>query len=278
MHEQFPCQRAYRRYMVYGKEKVFDADRLIDLLNAFESFTVAAGSARGDMDNVPQPAASTSGNWQQGGGGWLGSNNGGGGPGAWPTPLGGLLAAPFALLAPNSGGPAAGWPFAGADASAGGGSVGQPGSTQQQGAVPGGSIGLFGLPPNRFDVRQGDGTLDSQGRLREALRFVFSQVRTNCRGLSVSVPEYAFRHRLCPTLPSKSHIIDICSHQHRRARSSGRSSWTRWSSPSTRCPASSSRCLWSASASAALACPCFFRAPQSAASRWRRTCPTRTGR
>lgn len=36
--------------MVYGKEGIFDADRLIDLLNAFESFTVASQSARGDMD------------------------------------------------------------------------------------------------------------------------------------------------------------------------------------------------------------------------------------
>jgi hypothetical protein len=36
--------------MVYGKEGMFDADRLIDLLNAFESFTVASTSAIGDLD------------------------------------------------------------------------------------------------------------------------------------------------------------------------------------------------------------------------------------
>lgn len=35
------------------------------------------------------------------------------------------------------------------------------------------NIGLFGLPANRFDLRQ-QKTLDSDGRLREALRFVFS--------------------------------------------------------------------------------------------------------
>jgi hypothetical protein len=35
--------------------------------------------------------------------------------------------------------------------------------------APGG-IGLFGLPANRFDVRQGEGALGSEGRLRDALR------------------------------------------------------------------------------------------------------------
>ena len=40
---------------VYGKEGVFDADRLIDLLAAFEDFAVASKSARGDMDVAPRP-------------------------------------------------------------------------------------------------------------------------------------------------------------------------------------------------------------------------------
>ena len=35
---------------MYGKRNVFDADRLIDLLNAFETFTLAAAGSRGDMD------------------------------------------------------------------------------------------------------------------------------------------------------------------------------------------------------------------------------------
>lgn len=43
---------------VYGRDTVFDADRLIDLLDAFETFTVASRSARGDMDL-------TEGGWMQ---------------------------------------------------------------------------------------------------------------------------------------------------------------------------------------------------------------------
>ncbi|GBF99091.1 hypothetical protein Rsub_11900 [Raphidocelis subcapitata] len=163
------------RYMVYGKEKVFDADRLIDLLNAFESFTVAANSARGEMDGV---AAS-------GGGGGPGQQQqqqragvaGGGGAGApWgvPGPFGGLfpspLGAPLAALLGGGGdgaaAPAAAWPF--------GGPAQQQQQQQRRAAPGGGGIGLFGLPANRFDLRQGSGALDSQGRLREALRFVFS--------------------------------------------------------------------------------------------------------
>lgn len=38
---------------VYGKDSVFDADRLIDLLAAFEDFAVASKSSRGDMDVAP---------------------------------------------------------------------------------------------------------------------------------------------------------------------------------------------------------------------------------
>lgn len=43
-----------RCLQVYGKDAVFDADRLIDLLTAFEDFSVASRSARGEMD-VPPP-------------------------------------------------------------------------------------------------------------------------------------------------------------------------------------------------------------------------------
>lgn len=35
------------RYMIYGQGNVFDVDRLIDILEAFEEFTVAVSSARG---------------------------------------------------------------------------------------------------------------------------------------------------------------------------------------------------------------------------------------
>ena len=46
---------------VYGKDSVFDADRLIDLLAAFEDFAVASKSSRGDMDvGPPRPGSSFS--------------------------------------------------------------------------------------------------------------------------------------------------------------------------------------------------------------------------
>ena len=35
---------------IYGKDNVFDADRLIDLLGAFETFREASQSGRGNMD------------------------------------------------------------------------------------------------------------------------------------------------------------------------------------------------------------------------------------
>ena len=54
-----PRLRSALKYMVYGKDSVFDADRLIDLLAAFEDFSVASKSARGDMDvGAPRPGAS----------------------------------------------------------------------------------------------------------------------------------------------------------------------------------------------------------------------------
>eukprot|EP00878_Enallax_costatus_P030877 GHUV01033684.1.p1 GENE.GHUV01033684.1~~GHUV01033684.1.p1 ORF type:complete len:571 (+),score=153.33 GHUV01033684.1:111-1715(+) len=135
--DKSPRLQAALRYTVYGKQGIFDADRLIDLLNAFESFTVAAQSSRGDMDQQ-QAAASSNGN---------GSSGLFGNPQLIPQlPL--LL--PPLLLAPG--------------AAFGDGAVA---------ATGGPAIGLFGLPANRFDLRQ-QSTLDSQGRLREALRFIFS--------------------------------------------------------------------------------------------------------
>jgi aarF domain-containing kinase len=50
MTDDSPRLREALRYMVYGKSGVFDADRLIDLLDAFESFTEASRSARGQLD------------------------------------------------------------------------------------------------------------------------------------------------------------------------------------------------------------------------------------
>lgn len=46
-----------RTPQVYGRDTVFDADRLIDLLDAFETFTEASRSARGDMDLDVDPLA-----------------------------------------------------------------------------------------------------------------------------------------------------------------------------------------------------------------------------
>lgn len=133
--------QASLRYMVYGKQGIFDADRLIDLLNAFESFTAASQSSRGDMDQQQQQATSIS------------NGNGNGSSGLFGNPQ---LIPRLPLLFPP--------PLLVPGAAFGDGAIAAAG-------VPG--VGLFGLPANRFDLRQ-QNTLDSQGRLREALRFIFS--------------------------------------------------------------------------------------------------------
>eukprot|EP00891_Asterochloris_glomerata_P005985 jgi/Astpho2/5985/e_gw1.00084.8.1_t len=46
-----PRLKAALKYMVYGKDGVFDADRLIDLLSAFEDYSVASKSAQGKCHN-----------------------------------------------------------------------------------------------------------------------------------------------------------------------------------------------------------------------------------
>jgi aarF domain-containing kinase len=53
--DDHPRLRESLHYMVYGKSNVFDTDRLIDLLNAFETFTVSSRSASGDF--APPPVA-----------------------------------------------------------------------------------------------------------------------------------------------------------------------------------------------------------------------------
>ena len=50
-----PRLRAALTYMVYGKRRSFDADRLIDILESYETFVTASKSARGGM--LPLPAA-----------------------------------------------------------------------------------------------------------------------------------------------------------------------------------------------------------------------------
>lgn len=45
-----PRLRESLRYMVYGKNNVFDAERIVDLLDAFEDFAVSSRSAQGDLE------------------------------------------------------------------------------------------------------------------------------------------------------------------------------------------------------------------------------------
>lgn len=41
---------------MYGKEDLFDAERVVDLLEALETFTTASSSAQGDMGRLlPAP-------------------------------------------------------------------------------------------------------------------------------------------------------------------------------------------------------------------------------
>ena len=130
--------QAALRYMVYGKAGIFDADRLIDLLNAFESFAVAAQSSRGDMDSQSTVAA---------------------------APVGAAAAAaPWGVpqLLPQLPLPLPG-------------AAGAFGDGAAVAAMAPAGIGLFGLPANTFDLRQRT-TLDSQGRLREALRCAVAAV------------------------------------------------------------------------------------------------------
>lgn len=141
--------------MVYGKAGIFDADRLIDLLNAFESFTVASQSSRGDMDQQllaeeqasarRQAAAAAAAAGSSGGSSRAAGSNGSNGVGIF-----GSQTMPQLPSLPLPGGAAFG-----------------DGVSMARAAV--GGVGLFGLPANRFDLRQ-QTTLDSQGRLREALR------------------------------------------------------------------------------------------------------------
>ena len=52
-----PRLRESLRYMVYGKGQVFDADRLIDVLEAFETFTVASQRSKGNMEGEAKAKA-----------------------------------------------------------------------------------------------------------------------------------------------------------------------------------------------------------------------------
>jgi len=58
----FPCKQCTDRLspsQIYGKDDVFDVERLIDLLSAFETFREASQSARGNLDASGVAAAAT---------------------------------------------------------------------------------------------------------------------------------------------------------------------------------------------------------------------------
>jgi aarF domain-containing kinase len=48
-----PRLRAALRYMIYGKSDVFDVERLIDLLQAFESFAEVRDSTVSELVHFP---------------------------------------------------------------------------------------------------------------------------------------------------------------------------------------------------------------------------------
>jgi aarF domain-containing kinase len=105
-----PRLREALRYMIYGKNDAFDAERLIDLLDAFETFSEASVSARGDLDLSPvlAPSAGVAAAPPPALAGLLA-----GLPAALAAPAG-LLAAPLLALATLGGAPAP--PAAPADA------------------------------------------------------------------------------------------------------------------------------------------------------------------
>lgn len=68
MTDDSPRLRAALRYMVYGQRDTFDAERIIDLLDAFETFTEASRSARGNLDLPEVISALPNGSSQRSGG------------------------------------------------------------------------------------------------------------------------------------------------------------------------------------------------------------------
>lgn len=48
----------WRGAQIYGKERLFDAERVVDLLQALETFSVASASAQGDRASAAAAAPS----------------------------------------------------------------------------------------------------------------------------------------------------------------------------------------------------------------------------
>lgn len=159
MTDDSPRLREALRYMVYGRDTVFDVDRLIDLLDAFETFTEHSRSARGDLDLYTDPmqqaaaqrlaAAAAAGHtaWSDGAPGPASASGRG-------SLLGGLqLPFPF--------------PFPGLPGSGGGGGGQLAGALSGLGMAPLGWVSPnAALPGGSIDMED--------SRSREALKFVFS--------------------------------------------------------------------------------------------------------
>lgn len=149
-----PRLRAALRYMIYGKEGIFDAERVIDILMAFETFSVNSRTAMGDTARQASGAAASSsgstGRAQPLGLPFPGGNSGSGSPFPFPfpfpVPAAGLFPFPPPLI---PGFPL--FPFPGVTAV----------NTMDTAAVFGDTAAALG---------SGDST-----RVREALRFMFSE-------------------------------------------------------------------------------------------------------
>ncbi|KAK9787007.1 hypothetical protein WJX73_009983 [Symbiochloris irregularis] len=183
--DKSPRLQAALRYMIYGKENVFDAERLIDLLGAFETFREASQSARGNMDgdsdafvlptndntqgrsatsSTSSTGASTSGREQQTPQTSTSQSSGFGFPQLFPTPTlfpvpaFGLFSLPELLISPLTG-------------FLGGPGAGGTGALQLPAASSSASGGVAKYTPGQA-TQGGSGT----GRAaREALKFVLSK-------------------------------------------------------------------------------------------------------
>lgn len=108
-----PRLRAALRYMVYGKSEVFDAERLIDVMEAYETFAVASKSATGRSGDLlhqqqqqqPPPRGTIAEIGGMSGGSIFGGNAGGVGVGnGTPFPIPSFSATVPALQLPQPSG------------------------------------------------------------------------------------------------------------------------------------------------------------------------------
>lgn len=160
--DESPRLRAALRYMIYGKEGVFDAERLIDILMAFETFAVNSKSALGDGRDLSTGAPAAESNRAASGNG--ASSSGQPAFPVLPFPLFPFPPPPTGLFPPPPFFPFPPSPFA------------APGMR----ATPAAAQGTLPFPPNPFlpfpaAPAPGAAVPSAEGvRTREALRFMFS--------------------------------------------------------------------------------------------------------